>query len=340
MRRWPAFLFILAALVGAVSCERTPASDAVVEQLRIKLVVQADGSVDVTETLTIRAFAPPSPFARELRRTRVDGFVDVRAVAADAATDPSAALIDVDRWGDVRVQWPDVSGESGRTIQLHYRMLGALEVHGTQAWLQHRVLPLEPAYPVADAAVELELPPAARIIEPPAIAGPGWTLVGTPSGATATRSGITPREGAVVSAALDVRAMTILLPAWQQNADRAREMAPAFLIGAFFILVTGVGAVIMVRVQYPRRRTVAGVRSSARQVATGLVATGTLVLALGVASWIGAMFVIERYGRSVAAVPVSMVIVGLVMLGSGLQLRRRAALQVDRSRPGGNPGTQ
>lgn len=327
MRRWPTFLFILAAAVGAVSCAGTPASDAVVERLRIRLVVQEDGSVDVTETLTVRAFAQPSPFDRELRRTRVDRFVDVRAAEGVTATDRSAALIEGDRWGDVRVQWPDVSGEPRRTLQLHYRMLGALEVHGTQAWLQHRVLPLEPAYPVADAAVELELPPAARIIEPPAIAGPGWTLVRTPSGATATRSGITPREGAVLSAALDVRAMTILLPAWQQNADRAREMAPAFLIGAFFILVIGVGAVIMVWVQYPKRRTVAGVRSSSRQVATGLVATGTLVLLLGVATWAGAIFVIERYGRSVAAVPVSMVIVGLVMLGAGLQLRRRTALQ-------------
>jgi hypothetical protein len=127
----------------------------------------------------------------------------------------------------------------------------------------------------------------------------------------------------VLSAAMDIHALPTLVPAWQQNADRAREMAPAFLIGAFFILVTGAGAVIMVWVQYPKRRAVAGVRASVRQVAGGLLATGLVLLGIAALSGAAAALVIERYGRAIATIPGSIVIVGLLMLVAGLLLRRR-----------------
>lgn len=317
---------LLSAIAISLSCGGgggRPASDAVVEQLQVSLVVRDDGAIDVRERMKIRAFTEPSPFERHLRRRRVDRFDDVRAAILDAPGGQPAARIDIDRGGDVQVRWPDVSGEQGRTLELQYRMVGALEIHGTRASAFYPVVPLAPAYPVAEARVELELPAAAHVIESPAIAGAGWTVVHTPNGATATRTGITADETAVLSAALDIRALTILWPAWQQNADRAREMAPAFLVGAFFILVIGLGAVIMVWVQYPKQRAVAGVRSSVRQAANGLVGTGLVVLVIAVASAAGAAFAIERYGGPLAAIPIAIAIVGVMMLTAGLLLRRR-----------------
>jgi hypothetical protein len=336
MRRWPALQVLLAAIAGAVSCASAPVSDAVVEQLRINVVVLADGSMEVTETLAVRAFAQVSPpFERHLRRTRVDRFADVRAAVIDAAPDQPAARVDVDRWGDVRVRWPDIAGEQGRTLRLQYRMMGALEIHGTRAWVQHRVAPLEPAYPVAEAVVELELPAAADIVEPPVIDGTGWTLVRTPTGATATRKGIPRGERMVLSAAMDIRALPILLPAWQQNVDRAREMAPAFLSGAFFIIVIGVGAVIMVRVQYLRGRTPSA-HMSARDAGRGLIRTGIAVLVLGAATAAGAPLVIERYGRSIATIPGSLILVAAVMVVAGIRLAATLRQSATDHRQSGN----
>ena len=325
MSRSPTLQLLLSAIAISLSCGGggRPASDAVVEQLQVRLAVRDDGAIDVRETIKVRAFIEPSPFERHLRRRRVDRFDDVRAAIVDAPAGRSAARIDIDRWGDVQVRWPDVSGEQGRTLELQYRMVGALEIHGTRAWVLYVVVPLAPAYPVAEARVEVEFPKAAQIIKPPSIAG--WTLVHTPHGATATRTGITPGEPAALWATVDIGALTILLPTWQQNADRAREMAPAFLAGAFFILVIGLGAVIMVWVQYPKQRTVAGVRSSVRQAANGLVGTGLVVLVIAVAAAAGAALAIERYGRPLAAIPISIAIVGVLMLGAGLLLRRRRA---------------
>ena len=318
--------FLLSAIAISLSCGGgRPASDAVVEQFHVKLAVRDDGAIDVRETIKVRAFAEASRFERHLRRRRVDRFDDVRAAMIDAPGGRSAARIDFDRWGNVQVRWPDVSGEQGRTLELQYRIIGALEIHGTRAWAFYPVVPLAPAYPVAEARVELELPAAADVIESPAIAAAGWTVVHTRTGATATRMGITADESAVLSATMDIHALTILLPAWQQNADRAREMAPAFLVGAFFILAIGLGAVIMVWVQYPKHRTVAGVRSTVRQVANGLVGTGLVVLGIAVAAAAGAALAIERYGRPLTAIPISIAIVGVMMLAAGLLLRRRRA---------------
>jgi hypothetical protein len=79
----------------------------------------------------------------------------------------------------------------------------------------------------------------------------------------------------------------------------------------------------MVWVQYPRRQAVAGVRSSRRQVANGLVITGLTVFVFGAAAGAGATLVIERYGRAFAAIPASIAVVGVALLVAGLLLKLR-----------------
>jgi hypothetical protein len=148
-----------------------------------------------------------------------------------------------------------------------------------------------------------------------------WAVTSTTLGATLTRAGITADQEAVLAAELDVRALTLPVPAWQQNADRAREMAPAFLSGAACILVVGLGAIVMVRVQYMKGRGMSALMP-ARDAGRGLVSTGIAVLALGAIAAAGLPFVLDRYGPAVATIPASLLLVGILLIGAGLHVRR------------------
>jgi hypothetical protein len=298
----------------------------VVERLQIDLVIQEDGAVHVTETVTARTVGRPEEFERELTTrgdsVRVDRFeaVDASIVAEDSSA-PGEVLIEMRPNGDVHVRWPEAPADVARTCRLDYRAEGALEVIGTRAWLRWRLTPLMPSYPIADVAVTLQVPAGMRFAEPPAIAGEGWTLTERPGGVRATQGAQAPGQEARLTAVMDIGALTLLEPQWQQNADRAREMAPAFLSGALCILVVGVGAIIMVRVQYMKSRATSALMS-ARDAGRGLVVTGVVVLVLGAATAAGVPFAIERYGPSIATIPASLILVCVLMLVAGIRLGR------------------
>jgi hypothetical protein len=327
-RRAPLVL-VLAVLAIAPACQKTRASTTVVERMGIDLVVQSDGAVSVTEHVKTRTVGAPETFERRLMpradAMRVDRFSAVRPTLVPGSdTPPTRTLIDIRGDGGAHVRWPEIPADvlPLTSYRLAYRAEGALELIGTRAWLRWRLAPLRPPYPIAAMTVTLRVPPGVRLVEEPAIAGEGWTVTHNPGGMQAAHGALTADGDAVLTAVLDVGALTLLEPEWQRNADRAGEMAPAFLSGALCIIVVGLGAIVMVRVQYMKNRAMSALMSPG-DAGRGLMVTGLVVLVLGAATAAGMPFVIERYGTAIATIPASLILVAVLMIAAGARLRRR-----------------
>jgi hypothetical protein len=297
--------------------------------MEIALVVREDGTLSVTEDVKTRTVGAPEEFERRLpTRTggmRIDRFRAVHpAVVPGSPVQQTGTFIEFDRDGGVHVRWPEIPVHIVplTSYRLEYLAEGALEVVGTRAWLRWRLAPLSPEYPIAAMTVTVRAPREARFIEPPTVAGEGWATTEQSNWMRATHGPLRPGQGAVLTAVIDIGGLTWLEPEWQRNADRAGEMAPAFLSGALCIIVVGLGAIVMVRVQYMKNRAMSALMS-AGDAGRGLVVSGLVVLVLGAVTAAGMPFVIERYGTAIATIPASLILVGVLMIAAGARLRRR-----------------
>ena len=98
--------------------------------------------------------------------------------------------------------------------------------------------------------------------------------------------------------------------------DLSAQLIPAFVSGGAFILIVAVGAVWMVGKQmagWSRDEQVTAIR--------GLRSTGYIGFGLAVPLAIAAAMMSGRYGPSTYALPVSVVVSGVIFLRAGTKLK-------------------
>lgn len=277
--RW--LLASLYLILPAQAAGQSPTRGLHADRFDVALTLLADGSVDVRETIVFRftekAF---SKVAREISVSRFDGVIDVRAsIDGRVLTEEGPERVRI-RLGrrSLRVNWefPDAVNQS-RTFTLEYRAMGALSIANGRAKFEWPVLPSPHRYLIDEARVEWRVPSTAIRAEPTLLDDPSWTSEAMSDGWAATRRGVKVNETATLTDSFDLTTVAVTMPAWQINADRARHMAPAFVIGAATLLVMAAGIVGMTKFRYhvprgePRAVEPAAVDSWPPAVGTALV---------------------------------------------------------------------
>jgi len=224
------------------------------ERFDVVLTLLADGSIDVKETVvfhfTEKTF---SKVEREIPLRRTDGVIDVRASldgrVLGEAGDTRARIRTGRR--TLRVEWrfPDTSNQR-HAFTLEYRAMGALAIANGRAMLDFFVLPSRHRYGIDVARVEWRVPASVVRVTPTTMDDPRWTSLAMMDGWAATRQHVGVHESARIVDAFDATTLAAAVPAWQSNADRALQMAPAFLIGALTLLVMAAGVVGMMKFRY------------------------------------------------------------------------------------------
>ncbi len=227
------------------------------EQFTVSLTMLPDGSINVRETVAFRFRERTfSEVDREIPLRRLDGIIDVRAFMdgkpLPEGRDEGQVRIRTGR-RSLRVTWhfPDTVDQT-RTFTLEYRAMGALAMGPGRATLAWMVLPSRHRYPIDEARVEWRVPESVRRVEPTRLDDPRWVSGALPDGWMATRTGLAVNETVTMTDAFDLSTVAAAMPAWQTNADRARQMGPAFFIGAVTLLVMGLGVVGMTLFRYHR----------------------------------------------------------------------------------------
>lgn len=258
--------FLIAAVVAAcltspgVAFAQSATRGLHADALRTTLTLLPDGSLQVTEAITFRftgrAF---SEVERQIPARFTDGIIDVEArldgrVLPEGRGDGEVRI--ARRRREVRVLWrfPKTT-DATHEFTLSYRAMGVARQATGRATFAWHVLPSRHRYAISEAEVRWVVPAGVTSLAGPAMEAQGWTWQpGEPGTWVARKSGIAVNETAILTDAFAQEGLSMSTPAWQVREERARQMAPAFIVGAIVVLVMGAGIIAMTFVRYHRPR--------------------------------------------------------------------------------------
>jgi hypothetical protein len=313
---------LTAAAVTLSSCATSPPT---VLRVDVAVHLTPDGQADVYESIAVRVDAPTT-FERVVRPNRAE------SLAFGGAWIDGAPMTagDGDAGPALRVNWSlDEPGDRVRTLELRYRASGVLALHGRRGALAWSALPVPRGYSIGAARIVLTVPAGAVRVGEWGLAEPDWTVIDLPDGIAATRTGLSPGDTATLLAEVAVDPAGMVEPRWQHDAEFGRQLIPAFIAGGLFILVIGVGVIGIIwfeRASLSRDRR--WPQPLPPQTASGLYTAGIVCLIFGsivagiVYVWIG------RYGAWALAIPISILLVGLLFVLVGKRSDGGADLQV------------
>jgi hypothetical protein len=184
--------------------------------------------------------------------------IDVIAAAVDgAAIELSAARAQgavSDGTRAARVEWPVPESRGSSTVfEVRYRAAGVVGVEAGRGRLRWPVLTANRGFPVGRARLTLTVRPPGQLLRGSGISEADWTVEYVPAGITASKAGVG-QASATVQADVSIDPRSITRPAWQVDADLRSQFSLAFVAGALFVLVIGVGVIWIVWLQHPRVR--------------------------------------------------------------------------------------
>jgi predicted membrane protein DUF2207 len=319
----------LSTLALAASCAESPTGVSRIEQFDVQLALAPYGSVQVREQMVVHFDGSgATSFEHRIDTSHSDGFQEVSASIdgqeASEGTGPGHVSIDLDDRLVVRWHFTPTSNAS-RAFELQYRATGVVEIQGMRGTFSWPALPTRRHYEIEAARLSLILPLGTRVLEAPRIEAPGWQWTTTAGVAVANRTRIAPDEPAMLTTELALDAVPMAEPRWQTRAALGRQLTPAFIAAGLFIVITGVGILWAIHLQYFKRPADpdAGDVAARREVAKGLRTAGLVVIVFG-ASAAGVVYsLLQSLGSWAQAVPASIVVVGLFFVVAGNLFRRR-----------------
>lgn len=243
---------------GASSCQPDRAVQPVdVTEADVTIEVAPDGAIEVHERLAARVRAGASTFTRRITSDQVDR-IDVTAVAVggtaiqlDAAR---AQGVLTDGVKEARVEWPVPASPGTPTVfEVQYRAVGVVGVEASRGRVRWPVFAANRDFSVGRVRVTLAVRPPGQLLRGSGVSEADWTVAYVPGGITASKADVG-RMSATIQADLSIDPRLITRPSWQVNADLRTEFSLAFVAGALFVLVIGVGVIWIVWLQHPRVR--------------------------------------------------------------------------------------
>ncbi len=322
--RWVLAVALTAASIVACRNARVVSS---VDVFDVTVSIRPDGAVDVNEQISVQATDSQRTFSREAPVERYDSvtgvsaLLDGRVVGTQRAVGTGTAWIKkIGRGPGIDVTW--TLPPNGQAIQpyrlgLRYRASGAMEVSGVNGTFFWRALAANRSFDAGGVRIVVELPERPVLIGPIGIQEAGWRVTPTPNGAVAEKNNVPRSESATIIARFAVDPGTIARPVWQENFERGQFLAPAFVSGGLFILVVGLGVLVMVRFQASGWSPDERVR-----VLRGLRVTGVVVILLG--GFIAAMMprLLGQFGPAPNAIPICILMVGVLFVLVGALWRK------------------
>jgi hypothetical protein len=277
--------------------------------------VSPDGSVLVREEMRVRVDPAATSFDRRVVFDRADGVMfssaslDGRVIGRD---DPSLEVRDGKA---LNVRWQFAAGSPSHTLVLEYRAVNVVEIHGRRGHVRLRVLDPSRRFDVVEARLALQPPQGVQLDELSGVSEAGWTVARVDGGVAAERRGLAANETATIAGELPIDPSRMTDPTWQINEERADQFAAAFISGGLFILVVGAGILWIVRFEHPSRRK--DDEAERRVVRRGLRLGGLACIVLSGLTALVTWIALAPFGIAAMAVPVSILIVGLVFVVLG-----------------------
>jgi hypothetical protein len=229
--------------------------DYVAEHFDVAFLVNNNGSMQVTETITFRFMGGPFTYVyRTLEKTRTDG-VTFSSATLDGVPLPvngenALEWVEVKEGDPLNVTWHfEEATDQTRIYTLTYQVDGVVRKNGTDAIIWY-VIPPEHEYRVQESRFTIHYPKGAGLIGQPQLSGATNYQVGSDDNPIILTSGPVEADTAVViSLNFTAGSLSSDLPAWQSaeiaRNERSAQTAP-FMVGGFLLGVIGLGASLIV----------------------------------------------------------------------------------------------
>lgn len=247
---WRNILFsvmLIGLFVGNVAAQEKSYS---ADRFDVSVVVQEDGSLQVTETVVFDFVGGPFTFVfRELETDLTDGITQIEA-SVDGRSYPEGdqpGQVEISGDDPIRVEWHlEDTSNATRTFTLRYRVLGVVRQTDGADLLRYQPLPDEYEYTIDSSTVTITYPPtASRSGEPVVTTGNGQVSTGG-NAITITAQNLSPDETMVVEIPFAPGTLISAPPQWQQRQTEQNALAPLWISLAIVILVVGIVALIVV----------------------------------------------------------------------------------------------
>lgn len=241
---------LLLAPAVAAAAPQTARPNVYAPTYDVRLEILPDGSLDVTEKIAITVGAKPITwFDRTIPARRTDGFTAVAALM-----DGQSVPVTIRNRGDLKVRWDfSPTANATHTFEIRYRAVHVLsrEVDGPR--LVWTALPTRHTYPIDSAQVSVFAPTGSAAT---ALSAEGGSVApATPErpGVTIVGRGLARDRAITVRVTFDPNSIRPVEPQWFVDREEQIKMMPAWLAGAACLLVVGIGILVMMFAQLPRR---------------------------------------------------------------------------------------
>jgi hypothetical protein len=239
-------LMLVVVLSGFAQADKSYSAD----QFDVRIDVQPDGRLIVTETVVFRFVGGPFTFAfRDLSFTELDGIDDVRAGMDGQALAQGAApgQVEIQSGRPIRVTWHfEPLYDATREFTLQYRVLGAIRQQDADT-LIWRVVPEEHDYTIASSTITLSFPSSTSLVEAPGLDSP-FEIADEGGKVQLTTGPLGENESVALTARFAPGSLIQAAPAWQAaaeaRAEAGRRAAPLALGAGVLALAAG-GAILM-----------------------------------------------------------------------------------------------
>jgi hypothetical protein len=314
---------VIGALMVMMSAAcRKPAPIGTLDRVDVAVQIRPDGSLDVGEDFTTGPQTAGGVFTRTIAPREADN-LQMLSVAVDGvfASGSSDRGVTVDAPGRrMTVRWPIPADGGSHTLSIRYRAFTALRIDEPRAFLSWPAIEANRGYDVTHGKLTLTLPPKAPFYRGTGIAQAGWTVERTTDGLVATRDAIPDREFVTMLAELDLNRDTMTEGQWQIDEDRQWNLLPAYACGALFMLVIGIGSLVMLNIQYPplKRSADAAARAAIDPeylvVARGLRVTALVGTIVAIACSAFVYFALPRLGPWIQLIPGGMILTAMLFV--------------------------
>lgn len=246
-RKWLLFVTIVGLFFTLGAAQSTKSYDA--DRFDVEAVVQADGSLLVTETVVFNFHGEPFTYVfREVPTEYTDGIADVVG-AIDGRTLPPGdqpGQLEISGRNRLRITWHfEPTSDTSRTFSLTYRLRGLVRQANDQDVVIWQPLPDSYEYPIAASLVRLSYPATAVPLGDPEIQAGSAALTVAANQVSFSQQNLAPNTPLVIALRFPQGSLISAPPHWQRQADAREKQAPFWIGAAAVVLLMGVGSTII-----------------------------------------------------------------------------------------------
>ena len=249
---WLALFSIAAWFVfaGPAQAQKSYSAD----RFDVDVVVQEDGSLQVTETVVFNFVGGPFTFVfRELPTDHTDGIVDIVA-----SVDGQPGRVERTGRDPIRITWHlEPTSNTTRTFVLSYRVLGVVRQEDDSDLLLWQALPDEYEYAIASSTTTITYPSHLELVGSPIVQAGTTTITRDGSRISFTSQNLSPNSPLVVGLRFPAGTVLTAPPDWQARQETQSAQAPIWIAVGLAILASGLVAVVA-QVSRHRPRVAAG----------------------------------------------------------------------------------